>query len=195
MGQGVTITSMLPALVTQRLLLVPASSADLGHMHGLLAHPEVRCFLCDDMIISDAQVRDMLREAAGLAPAGLGLWSLMLKGGDRVGLLGLQPVAGTAAQVWPDFSGEVEPLIALHPEAWGRGYAAEALGRVAAYAFDELGLSRLVALVDEPNERSRRLLEQLGFTSLGTCAGPRHLLRAYSLSQPKRRLDSAGMCR
>ena len=186
------IEPMLPTFATPRLRLEPLRSAEGNRLHGLLIRPEVRLYLCDDVIVDRAQVDGMLCEAAASASQGLGLWSLATSGGDWIGVLGLQPVSGPAAQAWPEASGEAEPLIALHPEAWGRGYAGEALSRIIAYAFDDLGRGRLVALVDEPNERSRRLLERAGFAPVGARPGPTRPLRAYSLHQSNRRLDSTG---
>ena len=163
---------MLPTFATPRLRLEPLPPADGDRLHRLLIHPEVRRYLCDDIIVDRAQVDGMLCEAAASASQGLGLWSLATSGGDWIGILGLQPVSGPAVHAWPEASGEVEPLIALDPEAWGQGYAGEALSRAVAYAFDDLGRGCLVALVDEPNERSRRLLESAGFASVGACPGP-----------------------
>ncbi|MEE1613776.1 GNAT family N-acetyltransferase [Microvirga sp. CF3016] len=83
-------------------------------------------------------------------------------------------------------------MVALRPEAWGRGYAEEALRRTADYAFLDLRHGGIVALVDERNVRSHRLLEGIGFEVVSTGPGPKFPLRAYSLASPKRRLDSAG---
>lgn len=184
---------MLPMLATERLRLKPVASGDLDRLHGLLILPDVRHFLCDDTVLDRAQVESLIREAAALVPRGLGLWSILADDEVWVGILGLQPISETASEAWPGFIGGVEPVIALHPEAWGRGYAAEALRRAAAYARDHLHLDRLVALVDEPNVRSHRLLAKVGFKILGEGPGPKHRLRAYSLALPKRRLDSAGV--
>lgn len=56
----------------------------------------------------------------------------------------------------------------LAPAVQGHGYATEAVGRVAAYAFDTLGLARLEAHVDAPNEASVGVLESVGFVREGT---------------------------
>lgn len=48
-------------------------------------------------------------------------------------------------------------------EYWGAGYAYEAAEAVCNYAGDVLKLGRLCANVDTANERSKRLLERLGF--------------------------------
>jgi ribosomal-protein-alanine N-acetyltransferase len=184
---------MLPTLATERLRFEPVSTGDLDRLHGLLILPDVRRYLCDDAVLERTQVQGLMREAAALAPQGLGLWSLLHDEGVWIGILGLQPVSGAASEAYAAFAGAVEPLVALHPQAWGRGYAAEALTRAAVYARDDLGLNRLVALVDEPNVRSHRLLARSGFQAVGVGEGAKHPLRAYSLALPKRRLDSAGV--
>jgi ribosomal-protein-alanine N-acetyltransferase len=183
---------MLPLLATERLRLEPISMADLDRLHGLLILPDVRRYLCDDAVLSREQVENLMRQAAALAPDGLGLWRLLSADGAWIGILGLQPVSAAASEAYPAFAGAVEPLVALHPQAWGKGFAVEALTRAAAYARDDLQLDRLAALVDEPNARSHRLLAQVGFRVAGKGSGPKHPLRAYSLALPKRRLDRAG---
>ena len=54
-------------------------------------------------------------------------------------------------------------------EYWGAGYAYEAAEAVCNYAGDVLKLGRLCANVDTANERSKRLLERLGFCSWRCC--------------------------
>ncbi|GAA0480525.1 hypothetical protein GCM10009096_23230 [Parasphingorhabdus litoris] len=51
----------------------------------------------------------------------------------------------------------------LNGAAWGKGLAREAVARVIAYGFDELGLRRIYADVDPENSTSIKLLEILGF--------------------------------
>jgi len=60
-------------------------------------------------------------------------------------------------------------------DAWGKGYAREAMARVMRFGFDEMGLERLTARFHDGNEASRKLLERLGFTYEGTLRG--HVLR------------------
>lgn len=50
---------------------------------------------------------------------------------------------------------------------WGQGYACEAMERVIAYGFAELGLERLSARIHDGNTASQRLLERLGFAYEG----------------------------
>jgi RimJ/RimL family protein N-acetyltransferase len=60
-------------------------------------------------------------------------------------------------------------------DAWGKGYAGEAMARVMRYGFEELGLERLEARFHAGNEASRKLLERLGFAPEGMLRG--HVLR------------------
>ena len=46
---------------------------------------------------------------------------------------------------------------------WGRGIATQAVGAVCAFAFADLGLTRIVARVLEGNAASARVLEKTGF--------------------------------
>ena len=147
---------MLLNLTTPRLALCPATDADLDALWRLLTDPQVRRYLCDDRVLSRAEVQAMLAESIAQWPAGMGLW--MLRGQeDLVGCIGLHAVSPGVVAHAPDLAGEIEPTIALAPDYWSRGYAAEALAAAVAYAFDALGLGHLVAVVDEPNARSHRL--------------------------------------
>jgi ribosomal-protein-alanine N-acetyltransferase len=58
---------------------------------------------------------------------------------------------------------------------WGQGYASEAMERVIAYGFNDLGLERLCARFHDGNEASRRLLERLGFAYEGRLRA--HIMR------------------
>lgn len=55
----------------------------------------------------------------------------------------------------------------LDSALWGQGLMSEALERVICYAFDELGLHRVMANAMPRNERSLSVLERLGFVREG----------------------------
>jgi RimJ/RimL family protein N-acetyltransferase len=157
-----------PTFETQRLQLRPATLADLDALWALWTAPAVRRFLWDDRAIT----RD---EAA----AALGLWVIEARGEvGATGCAGLLPVS-TAAEHDPRLAGLVEPLVALAPAAWGRGYAGEALAALLGHAAGALGLARLAGVTDGPNVASDRMLRRAGFRVLGEVPGPRHGLRTY----------------
>ena len=58
---------------------------------------------------------------------------------------------------------DVDIGFAFLPRYWGRGYAFESATAVLSYGRQVLGLSRLVAILSQDNERSRKLLGALGF--------------------------------
>jgi RimJ/RimL family protein N-acetyltransferase len=92
--------------------------------------------------------------------------------GTLIGDGGLHPLAGQG----PD----VELGYTLARSAWGRGYATELGAALVAYAFDTLGVDRVVAQVEPANRASRHVLEKLGMTEreLRTAYGRPHLLYA-----------------
>jgi RimJ/RimL family protein N-acetyltransferase len=51
---------------------------------------------------------------------------------------------------------------AVHPSCWGRGIATAAARLAAQFAFDDLGVQRLLATCDTTNAASVRVLEKLG---------------------------------
>jgi ribosomal-protein-alanine N-acetyltransferase len=182
---------MLPSLATPRLALCPATEADLDALWRLLTDPQVRRYLCDDRMLARAEVQAMLAEDIELGTAGLGLWLLRDREEQFVGCVGLHPVSSEIASHAPHLAGEIDPTIALAPDHWGRGLAAEGLTAVVAYAFKTLGLEHLVAVVDEPNERSHRLMLRVGFTPTGTTAtGPCYPLRTWRLARSAASISS-----
>jgi len=55
----------------------------------------------------------------------------------------------------------------LNPEYWGRGIAVEALQRILAFGFEDLGLHRIEARFIDGNDRSRRVMEKAGMNFEG----------------------------
>jgi len=56
----------------------------------------------------------------------------------------------------------------LHPDHWGHGFAAEAVGASIDHVFATRPLDELIADVDPGNAASIRLLERLGFVQTGS---------------------------
>ena len=55
----------------------------------------------------------------------------------------------------------------IFPDFWRRGYTSEAVAKVLSFAFDELNLHRIGAVVFLENEASNNLLKKLGFQHEG----------------------------
>jgi RimJ/RimL family protein N-acetyltransferase len=62
-----------------------------------------------------------------------------------------------------DVLDDVDIGYALLPEFCSQGYALESASAVMTYAWEKLGLQRVVAVTNPNNESSIRLLEKMGF--------------------------------
>ena len=171
----------LPALATERLSLRSYAAGDLDELLPIWRDPDVRRYLFDDKEVSRETAESIVAKCMAEADAGLGLWKIRVAE-STVGCAGLYRV-GNVADYAPELVGEVELLIALAPRAWGEGYGAETVGAVLAHGFDTLGLGRIVAANDVPNEASDRLLRRVGFRVLGECEGPAYRMRTYEIAR------------
>ena len=96
-------------LITERLVLQPATAAHVGDLWGLWTDREVRRYLWDDREISRDEAARTLADCEALAADGLGLWVITpLSATGRVaetapviGCAGLLPVS-TAAEFESD---------------------------------------------------------------------------------------------
>ena len=136
-------------LRTERLVLRPFASDDLGPIRDFAGDPEYRRYLgpehpdADDFVAANLDV-DWAREPS---------WVICL-GGDVVGSVFLG--------VRDDGTAELAYLLA--PAVWGRGIAIEASRGAIAHAFGILGVTQVVARADPRNQRSIRVMQKLGMT-------------------------------
>jgi RimJ/RimL family protein N-acetyltransferase len=59
---------------------------------------------------------------------------------------------------------EVEIAYMIAKEYWGQGYGSEAAQGILDYAVDELGLTRLICLINRDNAASIRVATKIGMT-------------------------------
>lgn len=172
-----------PTFAAERVTLVPSVLADLDPLWEIWRDPDVRRYLFDDQPVERARAREVLEACLGEAAHGQGLWTLREPGADRVvGCAGLMPVSW--AEHDPTGAGLIEPIVALAPAVWHRGYAVDALGTLVGHAFAGLGLARLAGATDVPNEASHRMLVRTGFVPQRECQGPHYRMRTYLLERP-----------
>ncbi|MEM8812069.1 MAG: GNAT family N-acetyltransferase [Pseudomonadota bacterium] len=172
---------MKPWITLPNGRLRPAAAYDRDGLLELLHRREVRRYLCDDAFLPIASVAAMLSRSDELDLEGLGLWIIEHRTERFAGLAGLQTFE-TDVTASPLVAGGIEPIIALNPDCWGLGLAAETLQALCRYAQRTLGLSRLVVSVDRPNNRSHRLVHRCGFVQIGAASGLADNLILYQLS-------------
>jgi RimJ/RimL family protein N-acetyltransferase len=145
-------------LETERLLLRTASLDDAEFMLRLLNEPSFLRFVGDRGVRTADDARGYIadRLIAGYEKNGYGLWVVELEAsGTPIGISGL---------VRRDTLPDADIGFAFLPEYWGQGYAYESTVAAVRYALGELALPRLLAITDQDNVASIRLLERLGLS-------------------------------
>ena len=150
-----------PSLATERLLLAPRSLGDIDAMAAMDADPEVMRYVGDveDPVLHRSELLTWIPDDED-AP-GLGGWTVRPQAAPEryLGWIILYPLDG-----WePD----VEIGWRFVRDAWGHGYATEAAAAVLRHGFGTLGLERIVAVLEQENDRSRRVCEKLGMADAG----------------------------
>jgi RimJ/RimL family protein N-acetyltransferase len=100
----------------------------------------------------------LVADMQGLRPGIPGEW-YQLAVVDHAGNL----VGDLASCVDADEHRQLEVGFTLAPEHQGKGYATEALQGLLGYAFDTLGMHRVVAVTDARNDAAAALLTRVGF--------------------------------
>lgn len=142
-------------LQTQRLCLKHLEAADLPALVDLWSDPEVTRFMGgprdrDDLkTILEGELQDPFAERYNLWPVE------ELETGKIIGDCGLldKEVEGVP---------EIEVVYVFAKGAWGKGYATEIGKALVRYGFEEVGLSRLIALIEPENQASERVALKLG---------------------------------
>ncbi len=146
---------MKPVLETTRLVLGEMTLGDLDFVAAMLADPQVMRFYSSRLSRdeSEAWVR---RQMSRYAKDGHGLWLVKEKSSDRpVGQVGL------AMQQVDDV--EVPEIgYLIHRPFWRRGFAFEAATATRDYAFDTLGIERVISLIRPENVPSQGVARKLG---------------------------------
>jgi RimJ/RimL family protein N-acetyltransferase len=142
-------------LTTPRLHLRPCTLVDLPAVHALWLNEQIRQFLFDDRVISEAETREFIEGSlSNFKQHGYGLWLVFTNETNS-------PM-GFAGALWTE--GLPSLIYGIHPDAGGWGYATEAAGVVLDYLLTQLHYPKVIADVDEPNLASIRVLQKLGMT-------------------------------
>jgi ribosomal-protein-alanine N-acetyltransferase len=155
-------------LETERLLLRPPAASDVDDYIRFMSDPDVVRYLGDGAVKPPEDIADTLAShIVSHERDGYGLCTVLRKRDGaflgRVGLLVWNAATWrptTAAEAFGPTETEVGWAIAR--EHWGRGYATEAALAVRDFALGELGLTRLISLIQQGNAASIRVAEKLG---------------------------------
>lgn len=157
---------MLPTLRTERLVLRPWRPEDAATAFEIYSQWDVARFLGSTpraMAEPSEAEAAVARWSAFEGPLH-GVWAIVPDGADApVGsaLMKLLPASGTGLP-----TADTEVGWHLRREAWGRGYATEAGGRLLRNA-REHGVPEVFAVTYPQNSASQRVCERLGMERLG----------------------------
>lgn len=150
---------MFAALRTARLVLRPFVEADAAGLAARRNDPAVSRYQNWTLPYPEDRAREVV---AGLiadgGPRDGEWWMLAIADADDPDL-----VYGDLALhlTWQGRSAEIGYTLA--PEHWGRGYAVEAVGGLLAPLFDDMGVTRVSAMLHPDNVASAQVLERTGF--------------------------------
>jgi RimJ/RimL family protein N-acetyltransferase len=153
---------------TERLYARPFVLDDAEDAFAMYGDPEVMRYLMGSAVVQSVEEqRSWLAERIakyGAMTGGLGAWALVERASERV-------VGTTLCKHPPDAANAIAPDVEigwhLARRCWGRGYATEAGNALIRYGLHELGLERLIALIEPPNARSVAVAQRIGMTSAG----------------------------
>jgi len=148
-------------LETPRLLLRPLAAADRDALFAIYADARVARYGSRPPWTSPDEAAAYIAKDAGQRAAGEFVRFAIERREDRA-LVGVCTLFEHDAECR-----RAEIGYGLGPDAWGHGYAREAVGRLLDHGFGALRLNRVEADVDPRNDASLRLLERLGFRREG----------------------------
>ncbi len=152
---GDVTTVAIPTVVTERLTLRAIRAGDLDASAAMWADPKFMEYLGGPADRQSAW-RNIMQSLGHWALWGYGLWTVVENAtGDVVGRAGLWNEPG-----WPG----VEAAWFIASSRWGRGYAPEAAEASIRFAFDNVGVDRVVSVIDADNAKSVRVAGKVGET-------------------------------
>jgi RimJ/RimL family protein N-acetyltransferase len=153
--------SKFKSFETERLTLIPISEDDAAFLLELFNTPKWLKYIGDRNIRTVDDARTYVREKIRLQLERLGFASYTIvqkSDGQKIGMCGLYDRVGLEG---------IDIGFALLPEFEQKGFAFEAVNRLKQAAFDEFGLTEILAITLPENVSSQKLLEKLGLNYVG----------------------------
>jgi RimJ/RimL family protein N-acetyltransferase len=149
-----------PTLLTDRLSIEPMSLAHWEDYAAAWADPRMTAFIGGEPRSRNVSWGKML-QGIGMWPLlGYGYWSFVERASGRfVGNGGLAQFERGIEEL----EGFPEAGWAFIPDAWGKGYATEAMTAILLWA-DGQGLGEIRCIIEPGNTASRNVAGKLGFT-------------------------------
>lgn len=139
---------------TARLTIRPWSESDRRALARMAMDKDMMRYITQGRPWGDAEMDEFLqRQARHVARHGISFGAVEEKtSAEVIGLAGMQP----------HDDGQFELGWWVWKDHWGKGYATEAIRPFVEHAREVMELTRLVAIIDPPNQASKRVAEKIG---------------------------------
>jgi RimJ/RimL family protein N-acetyltransferase len=148
-----------PTITTERLIIAPMALEHFEAHQAAWANPEMTRFVGGEPRSRNISWGKFLQGAGLWSIVGYGYWTFL----DRA--TGAYAGNGGLAQFErgiPELEGYPEAGWAFAPEAWGKGYATEAMTAILGWA-DRQKLGEIRCIIDPGNAASHNVAAKLGF--------------------------------
>jgi [ribosomal protein S5]-alanine N-acetyltransferase len=153
---------MFPTLESERLILREILPTDVATIYSIFSNEEVTKYYGMNTFEQLKQAENLIAAFSSNFQNKRGMrWGIERK--DEPGLIGT-----IGFNLWSPAHKRAEIGYDIHPKYWRAGYASEAVGKIVAYGFQEMALTRIGAIVFVENEASSQLLLKQGFEKEGT---------------------------
>ena len=142
-------------LETKRLILRPLEIADAVALSKLWVDPEVTRYMGGPRDYKEIYA-EFVKDAEDKSPPKFDLWPVMEKTTGKI--------TGHCGLIDKEVEGkqEIELVYVFIKTAWGKGYATEIASAIAEYSLRELGLKRIISLIDSHNVASENVARKIG---------------------------------
>lgn len=150
-----------PELVTERLRLRELKEADAPILLSIFSNPHTMKYYGSERMTGMEEVEGMLMSfQKGFEQKQVFRFGIELKNtGELIGTCGFHN--------WAKRVNRIEMGYELEQQKEGNGYMSEALSAIIPFAFQELDVHRIGALIHPNNTSSRKLVKNLGFYEEG----------------------------
>ncbi|MGE7917139.1 GNAT family N-acetyltransferase [Lysinibacillus xylanilyticus] len=152
---------MFPNLETERLILRELTQDDAESIFKCFSNEEVTCYYGQEPFREIQQAENLVKLFSKNFAEKRGIrWGIERKGtNDIIGTIGFN--------AWSPIYKREEIGYEIHPDYWRKGYTFEAVTEIVSYGFEQMGLTRIGAVVFIENEASSKLLTKIGFQKEG----------------------------
>ena len=145
-----------PILHTARLRLEPVDDCHFDGLRRLNSRPEVMRYISGRPETAEETAATIARVKAAWRSFGYSWWAFIDRAsGELIGAGCIQHLAREPAN-------PLEIGWRLLPSTWGQGYASEAARAMAGFAFEVLAVPTLLAVCDQDNLASAKVMQRLG---------------------------------